>query len=215
MVVYFYSECGLTGGNFTFGVTDTVGCFSTGTELVVVNPTPDATGLTGTTCSNSKASGSLAGSVSGGTPPYIFSQAGPAQGGIAFVSPTGAYTFTPNPGVTGGSFPYQVSDANGCKDSATVFINVNLGPIASPGFFTGCDNGFNGTLVPLVTGANPPFNFSGPVGPVLHGTVTINMDGTFTFVPNVTIGQGSFNYIVSDSSVPPCTSNPTPRNDRY
>ena len=197
---------GVTGGSFTFGVTDTFGCSGMGTETIIVNPTPIATGVTGSVCSNSMLNGTLTGAVTGGTPPYIYSRIGLPVGGFAAVNPNGTFLFTPSAGATAGMFAYQVTDEKGCFGTGPVNIKINPAPIAMSGMFTGCDNGFTGSLASLVTGVNPPFTFTGPIGPVINGTVTISPAGNFVFIP---IGEGSasFNYEVTDSANPPCMSN--------
>ena len=205
----FTPSPGVTGGSFTFGVTNSFGCTGSGTEIIIVNDSPVVTGVTGSVCSNETLNGTLTGAVSGGTPGYIFTRVGLPSGGSAIVNTNGLFSFTPSPGATAGNFVFQATDQKGCFGTGPVDIFINLGPSASTGLFTGCEGGVNGDLATLVTGANPPFTFSGPIGPVFNGTVMVNPDGTFTFIPVGVPGQGSFNFIVTDSSVPPCTSNPT------
>lgn len=199
----------VTNGNFTFEVTDGFGCTAIGTEFITVNPSPTASNQSGAGCSNGKATGSVAGSVTGGTPGYIFSLAPPVVGGMATVQSNGTYSFMPSPGATAGSFNFKATDTKGCMAIGTVDIAINQAPMTMTGHFTGCDNGFTGSLAPLVTGVNPPFTFSGPIGPVVNGSVTIDSAGNFFFNPSG-IGFASFNFDVTDSAVPPCMSNITP-----
>lgn len=209
----FTPTIGATGGNFTYEVASAFGCTAAGGEVIIINPAPDATGATFTGCAQSKLSGDLNPLVTGGTPPYVnFQLASVPVNGSAMVSSTGTFMFTPNAGVSSGSFNYKVTDSNGCMDTATISVSVNPGPTAATGFFTGCDNGVMGDLIDLVSGI-APFTFSAPVGPVFNGTVILldPTTGTFIFVPTFPAPtQGSFNYTVTDSGVPPCTSRPTP-----
>ena len=206
----FTADPGVTGGSFTFGVTNGNGCSATGTQLVVVNPTPSATGFTTTGCSNTGIRGTVTGQVGGGTPPFIFSQVGISSGGTVVVNPNGTFTFTPAPGSTSGSFTFRVTDSNGCTATAVVNIVINAAPVGMTGFFTGCNNSvFTGSLVPLVTGTNPPFTFSGPFGQA-GGTASVGPNGDFSFSPTIASGQGSFNFNATDSNVPPCTTNLIP-----
>ena len=209
----FTPNPGATGGSFTYDVASAYGCTGSGGELIIINPAPVATGATATGCAQAAISGSLVPLVTGGTPPYVnFQLAGVPVNGTATVSPTGNYTFTPNAGVTSGSFQYQVTDSNGCSAIGTVTVAVNPAPIAMTGNFTGCDNGVEASLLPLVSGV-APFTFAAPVGPVFNGTVTLinASNGTFVFIPTFPAPtQGSFYYEVTDSNVPPCTSKPTP-----
>ena len=206
----FTPNPGVTGGSFTFGVTDCHGCSASGTELVVVNPNPNASSGMAGACAGVPTAGSLTGLVSGGTPSYVFGQAGPAVGGTVMVNPDGTFIFTPSAGSTGGSFVYKVTDSKGCVASAPFDITVNPGPSAHSGTFTGCEGAtLTGSLASLVTGPNPPFTFTGPLSE-FGGIVTIDMFGNFTFVPTIITGQGGFTYEVTDSAMPPCTSKPTP-----
>jgi large repetitive protein len=198
-------------GSFTFGVMDVFGCTATGTELITVNPSPTASNQLTTGCSNAKITGSVAGDVSGGTPGFIFSLVPPVVGGMALVSSNGDFSFMPNGSATTGSFGFKATDTKGCMAFGTVTVDINPAPIAMTGFFTGCDNGFTGSLVPLVTGVNPPFTFTGPIGPVVNGSVTIDSAGDFFFNPSG-LGSASFNFKVTDSAVPPCMSNVAPVN---
>ena len=210
----FTPNPGATGGDFTYGVESAFGCTGTGEELIIVNPSPVAAGTTATGCAQEPLSGSLVPLVSGGTPPYVnFQLAGLPVNGTATVSSNGNYTFTPNAGATSGSFQYQVTDSNGCTAIGTVTVAVNPTPITMTGYFTGCDNGVEGVLLPLVSGGVLPYTFIAPVGTPFNGTVTLldASNGTFIFVSTFPAPtQGSFNYEVMDSSTPPCTSKPTP-----
>lgn len=204
---------GATGGSFTYEVSSVFGCTGSGTELVIINPAPDATGATGVVCANSKLTGDLVPLVTGGTPPYVsFQSVPPTINGTVMISSTGIYMFTPNAGATFGSFNYKVTDSKGCMDTATVDISINPGPTANTGNFTGCEGDIFGSLSSLVSG-NAPFTFTAPVGPVVNGTVML-LDvttGDFVFTPSILPpGQGRFNYQVTDSSNPPCTSPVTP-----
>lgn len=209
----FTPNLGATGGDFTYEVASSFGCTGSGTEIIIIHPAPVATGETITGCSQAKVSGSLVPLVTGGTPPYVSYQvAGVPVGGAATVSSTGAFSFTPNGSVSPASFEYQVTDSNGCTDTATITVGVNRGPTATTGHFTGCGNGVEGSLIGLVSGI-APFTFTAPVGATFNGTVTLldSSNGTFVFVPAFPAPtQGSFNYQVTDSNDPACTSNPTP-----
>lgn len=209
----FDPTLGATAGSFTYEVASAFGCTAIGTENVVIHPAPDASGETITGCAQSQINGSLVPLVTGGTPPYVnYQLAGVPVGGSATVSSTGAFSFTPNGSVSPASFEYQVTDSNGCRDTATITVGVNAGPTAATGHFTGCNGGVEASLIDLVSGI-APFTFTAPVGPVFNGTVTLldPANGTFIFIPTFPAPtQGNFNYQVTDSSVPACTSKPTP-----
>ena len=202
----FTADPGATGGNFTFEVTNGNGCTGAGTELVFVNPSPTATGGTGIACSATPTTGNLGGQVSGGTPPYFFAQVGPASGGTVTVNPNGNFTFTPSAGSTSGSFVFRVTDGQGCSATASFAFTVNQSPTGTTGMFTGCGNGtITGSLVPLVTGSNPPFSFTGPFNQV-NGSATVVTNGDFTFTSSIAEGQASFGFVATDSGIPPCST---------
>jgi len=149
--------------------------------------------------------------------------------GTLVINPDGSYIYTPNPGYTGtDSFVYEVCD-NGTPsqcDQATVTITVmtmdattnplvvNNPPIAnndayqiSVGFpvkgkVISNDYDLEGNLdlnsVKLL--GNSPSN----------GTLTLNSDGTFTYLPVVGfIGKVNFDYQVCDTGTPSLCSSAT------
>ena len=129
---------------------------------------------------------------------------GPGHGSLV-LQPDGSFSFTPNAGYVGNdSFVYKVSDGAAFSDSVTVTITVsNQRPwsvnrsfavlhdhaitIDSPGLFAFSGDGDSDVLT-VVAGAAPS-----------HGTVTINANGSFTYIPTAGyVGTDSFGYRVSD-----------------
>ena len=114
--------------SFTYTVTDANGCVSdpagTVTITVAANNPPIASNLYVNACQNSTYSGTLVNSVTGGTPPLVFSLVpGTATNGIAVVNADGTFTFTTTIGSTGpGIFSYLVTDANGLTGAAVVTL---------------------------------------------------------------------------------------------
>jgi uncharacterized repeat protein (TIGR01451 family) len=138
----------------------------------------------------------------------------PTHGTLIF-NPDGSYTYTPTPGYVGSDkFTYKVCD-NGvpslCSE-ATVDLNVydvstaNLPPTANADVFTRTPTG-NATGNLLGNDTDPEnqpitINPTPVVGPT-NGTVTINADGTFTYVPNAGYtGADMFTYEICDNYVP-------------
>ncbi len=126
--------------------------------------------------------------------------------GTVTINPDGTVTYTPNPGFTGSdTFTYSVSDGNGGEDTAivTVYVGINAPPIAvdddysteedttltvtAPGIMSN-DSDVDGTITSAKT--TDPSN----------GSVTVNADGSFEYVPNANFhGTDSFTYTITDN----------------
>ena len=146
------------------------------------------------------------------------SNAATTEGGTVTVNANGTYTYIPKSGFAGeDSFTYQVCDIYGSCSTATVTIQVmapagigNNPPVANDDAYQGTENltvtgnvisndfdvdgNLNMTSVTLV-GSAP--NSS------TEGTLTLNANGTFTFVPvSGFTGDVSFTYQVCDNGSP-------------
>ncbi|MCG9706571.1 tandem-95 repeat protein [Photobacterium damselae] len=144
----------------------------------------------------------------------------PTNGSVT-VNPDGSWEYVPNPDFNGeDSFTVVVDDGNGGTDTITVTVNVtpiNDAPIgddvsaetqeetAVTGQLTATDvDGDNLTFKP---GTNPE-----------NGSVTINADGSWEYVPNPDFnGEDSFTVVVDDGNggtdTITVTVNVTPVND--
>ena len=135
--------------------------------------------------------------------------------GVVTLNPNGSFTYSPNPDYNGpDSFVYGVSDGNGGTATGTVNLTVNpvndppvvdagddtgessydiaeggVLVVAAPGVLANVSDADGDTLVPTVL-----------VGPT-HGVVTLNLNGSFTYVPNPGYsGSDSFTYQVDDGN---------------
>ena len=133
---------------------------------------------------------------------------GPRHGSIV-VNSDGSFTYVHDGSeTTADSFSYQVMDASGATDTATVSLSINPvndAPEAEDDrFFVPVLQGLS------VGGAGVTANDSDvddPMGrttmltPPSSGTASMNADGTFTYVPEPGfIGTDSFTYWLEDSS---------------
>lgn len=127
--------------------------------------------------------------------------------GTLTLNPDGSFSYTPNTGFVGmDSFTYQATDGltNGNTATVTITVNgVNSPPVAGSITLSGIhDTALNVPAPGLFAFAmSPDGNFltatvsSGPT----NGSVTINSDGSFTYVPFPGFaGADSFTYTVSD-----------------
>ncbi|MEZ4778799.1 MAG: Ig-like domain-containing protein [Flavobacteriaceae bacterium] len=137
------------------------------------------------------------------------------QGGSITINADGSFTYTPPSGFTGeDTFTYSIVDdnVNPATDSATLTITVNGNPGNNQTYAN--DDAYSGNAGATITG-NVLDNDSDPEGdlqtvnttPVSgpnNGTVTINPDGSFSYVPNDPNYQGpdQFVYEVCDNGTP-------------
>jgi gliding motility-associated-like protein len=137
---------------------------------------------------------------------------GPVNGTVE-LNADGTYIYTPNEEFTGkNEFVYEICDASGLCDNATVTISVfdyvdeNRPPVAVADNYTGKVNTpVNGQLLANdydPDGDNIEVNVS-PVSPASSGSLTINTDGTFNFVPEADFtGEITFVYEICDDGEP-------------
>jgi VCBS repeat-containing protein len=130
---------------------------------------------------------------------------GPAHGTVT-INPNGSYTYTPAADYNGtDSFTYTVSDGKGGTDTATVTLNVapvNDAPLTAGGAAAGTeDSNVTGRLTATDVDGDA-LNFAlAPNGQPANGVVTINPDGTYSYVPHANFnGTDSFTYRVSDGN---------------
>jgi hypothetical protein len=166
----------------TYSVTVTVsGCTSSAaTTTVVVNagPTAQAATVTATACGASTGAITL-GATTGGTSPYTYS-----VNGSAYTSAT-SYT-----GLSAGSYPVSVKDANGCIFSTTVTVSNSAGPTATSVTTTNstCGNSNGGLTIGTVTGGTGPYTYS------------VNGSAYSTTLSYAGLAAGSYSINVKDAN---------------
>ncbi|MGR5114866.1 retention module-containing protein, partial [Photobacterium damselae] len=209
--------------SFTVVVDDGNGGTDTITVTVNVTPANDAPvgeNVTAETQEDTAVTGQLTATDADGDNLTFKPGSGPTNGSVT-VNPDGSWEYVPNPDFNGeDSFTVVVDDGNGGSDTITVTVNVtptNDAPIgddvstetqeetAVTGQLTATDaDGDNLTFKP---GTNPE-----------NGSVTINVDGSWEYVPNPDFnGEDSFTVVVDDGNggtdTITVTVNVTPVND--
>lgn len=135
-----------------------------------------------------------------------------ANGSVVIDAVTGNPIYTPNTGFSGSdSFTYTISDPDGATSTATVNVTVipNAAPIAvadsitllEGGVATSLDGGATSLLANDTDADGNPLTAILVTGPV-HGTLTLNADGTFSYIHDGSeTTVDSFTYKVNDGSV--------------
>lgn len=137
-----------------------------------------------------------------GDPLTVFSVGSPAHGST--VNNTTSVSYTPAPSFFGSdSFTYTIHDSHGSSATATVHITVNSPPHANPDSYSVNQDTTLTVAAPGVLG-----NDSDPDGDAIHavlvsnpthGTVSLNMNGSFTYIPNPGFAcTDSFTYKAND-----------------
>jgi VCBS repeat-containing protein len=133
--------------------------------------------------------------------------AAPAFGTLV-LNADGSFTYVPNASFCGmDSYTYSVSDASGSTDTATVTINVacvNQAPVAFDDAYSVDEGSKLNVTAPGVLGNDSdadgdPLTAILVAGP-LHGALTLDLDGSFSYTPEAGFSGGdSFSYLARDT----------------
>jgi hypothetical protein len=226
---YTYTpNAGFSGtDSFTYVARDS-STLSSNTATVNLTVTPTATNDSYSTPFQTTLTGSTvlandAGSALGSTSLV----SGPSNASNFTLNADGTFTYVPQAGFAGtDSFTYRATDSSGqLTNIATVTINVAMpsGPVAAADSYTTSANttltvpatgvlgNDTGSSVTVTSNTNPS-----------HGTVTVNADGSFSYVPAAGYsGPDSFTYTITDgfgrtsTATVQLTVTPTANDDSY
>jgi large repetitive protein len=204
-----YQVCDLAGS------CDTAWLVITVTPIGAMNQAPVATEELVLTNVNTPANGTLTSKVSdpdGNLDNNSFAVVGTPKNGTITISATGSYIYTPNNNFVGeDSVQYRICDLGTPKlcDTSWVLIVVeqpNRAPIAlDDNVTTAMNNTYTGTLTTKVSDPDSNLNPNSftQIGNATNGSMTINPNGTYSFIPTIGfVGKDSVQYRVCDLGTP-------------
>ncbi|WP_316829641.1 Calx-beta domain-containing protein [Pedobacter aquatilis] len=205
---YTYTPAANYNGSdsFTVTVSDGKGGVATVTINVTITPVNDIPVVSApaiTTAEDTPVNGTItATDVDGDTLTAIVST--PPLHGTVVLNPDFTYTYTPAADYNGTDvFTVTVSDGKGGTASVTINVTVtpvNDAPVASsPAITTAEDTPVNGTITASDADGDPlTYTLSNPP---LHGTVVVNLNGTYTYTPAANYnGTDVFSVTISDGN---------------
>ncbi|MBK1810420.1 tandem-95 repeat protein [Clostridium sp. YIM B02505] len=193
--------------SFTFKVND--GALDSNVATININTTPVndkplANGQSLNINEDTTLNGTVTGSDVDGDSLSYYVVTGPAHGTLT-INEDGTFTYKPNKDYNGtDSFTFKSND--GQLDSLPATVNLTVKPINDAPTSNGQTLNTNEDKV--LTGTLTGTDIDGDilkyyvVSGTSHGTLNINLDGTFTYTPNKDFnGQDSFTYKVNDGTV--------------
>lgn len=153
---------GLSAGAYNIVVTDVNGCADSTIVTVTSPPLLSASIVQTNVSCNSECDGTITPTITGGTPPYLYS----LNGGVTFDNP-------PLTGLCAGTYFYVVQDSNGCLANQTVII-TEPAPISFTGVETPSTCGISNGIFTLTTatgGSGSGYSFSYDGSPFTTTTV--------------------------------------------
>jgi autotransporter-associated beta strand protein/parallel beta-helix repeat protein len=178
------------------------------TNIIIPVANPDAYSTPENTVLTVPAATGVLANDTGNTPLTAIQVSGPSHGNLVF-NANGSFSYTPATNFHGtDSFTYKASDGANTSNTATVTLTVvdTVVPVANADSYNLLENGT--LMVSAATGvlandtdANNDTLTAILVGGPSHGTLTLNPDGSFTYVAAAKFnGKDSFSYQASDGT---------------
>ena len=213
---YTYTPAANYSGSdsFTVKAADGKGGEAESTVTITVTPVNDAPVASNdakTTAEDTPVSGQMAATDADGDG-LTYTKGNDPTHGTLVVNGDGSYTYTPATGYVGtDTFTIVVSDGQGGTKEVTVTVeisDVSSKPLIAQNdiYDVDEDNTLRGTTV-LANDSDADGGTlivsTTPVANVLHGTLVLNSDGTFTYTPEANYhGTDNFTYQVCNSETP-------------
>jgi hypothetical protein len=195
--------------NLSYQVCDNGNLCGTSSILINVNPVNDApiaSALEFIAYQDNFFTGQLnTGIIDDGNGPFVFQLLDTDAPGVLAINSNGQFTFDPAQYQIGNfNITYSVCDAGGlCDivDAALYILYLNDVPVAEDVFIsTDEEQDYSGSLLSYVYEADQEALSFNLLAQPLHGVVTLNLDGTFTYSPDAEYsGLDSFSYIACDA----------------
>lgn len=178
-----YTFTGLCAGTYTFHVTDAGGCDNTVMVTVIEPPAINIFVTSNNPSGAGSSDGSISATVTGGTPPYIYT----LNGGTP--QTTGNFG-----GLAAGTYNVCVQDANGCINCETVTLTGACSMVSTVFVTTpiSCNGACDGVITLGSTMGTPPYMVNNPFG---GSAVTYSSFTTFSGVC-----AGTYTFLITDAA---------------
>lgn len=171
----------LAAGTYNITITDANSCFTTGAVTVNEPPLIVLDSLTFDVSCNGAMDGSAKVLVQGGTGPFTYAWSANANGQI-----TDSIV-----GLSGGTYSVTVTDANGCTDNISMYIDEASAIVLTTSMTQATCNGFNdGSATVSATGGVGGYTYQWSVSANSQVTATASMISTGTHFVTVTDAAG-------------------------
>jgi gliding motility-associated-like protein len=173
---------GLCPGQYTVKITDALGCY-TQTHVIITEPAAMSYSVSGTNIVCYGQSTTLTGSVTGGTPGYIYNwQPGSLTGNSVVVTPT-----------TTTGFSLTVTDSKGCTGPPKVYsvtVNAAISINSGANSLTVCPNVTTSVTVNAI-GGNGIYTYNWMPGNITTNSISVNLQSTVIYTVTISDGCGS------------------------